>query len=144
LELGHLADRRRNPRKLHAAASLGHCALFWGQEVNVMDANDHAQFDLLRQEVRKDIELAVANFKIWLLVSVLSNVVLLGGPALYIFFNTSNTSNASYTLSEKNRADVEELRFNTAKLKSRITDIERHLASEGKYSPLQDSDFDSK
>lgn len=109
-----------------------------------MDQNDHAQFDLLRQEVKKDIELAVANFKIWLLVSVLSNVVLLGGPALYIFFNTTNTSNASYALSEKNRADVEDLRFNTAKMKSRITDIERHLATKGEYTPLQDSDFDSK
>lgn len=94
-----------------------------------MTTDETAQLQLLRQEVQQDIKLAIANFKIWLLLTVLSNVVLIGVPALYVFFNTTNTAQAALSLSSDNRHKLEAM-------DRRLTAVEQYEIAHGTFRPV--------
>lgn len=61
-----------------------------------MNVDDKNQLDAMKTEivnvVNKDIALAISSFKVWLMATVLSNIVLIGVPALFVFFTTQSTS----------------------------------------------------
>ena len=100
----------------------------------VTDA-EKQQFDLLRAEVKQDINLAIANFKIWLLVTVLSNVVLIGVPALYVFFSTTNTAQTALTMTLNQQAKLEERAQWISRTETRLQVIERQLQEKTGFSP---------
>lgn len=98
-----------------------------------MNADDRNQFTTLRAEVGRDIQLAIANFKIWLLVTVLSNVVLIGLPALFVFFNTQSTTETALSIALENQRAIKAIAENDPKTQMRLTAIERHLADRDGY-----------
>lgn len=87
----------------------------------------------LREEVRKDISLAIANFKVWLLVTVLSNVVLVGAPAFYVFISTSSVAESAFAIGTTNSKRIESQRLTDLEHDARISDIEKLLADRYKF-----------
>lgn len=100
-----------------------------------MNANEQTQFEMLRKDVGRDIHLAIANFKIWLLAAVLTNVVLIGLPALFVFFNTQNTAQLSLNMAQDNAKSIKEQAAMQNRVNVRLGAIERHLSSDGTYTP---------
>jgi len=102
-----------------------------------MNSEEKNQFDSLRREVKQDIDLAIANFKVWLFATVLSNVLVIGLPALYVFFNTTSVADAALQMSldSKNRLDGRSNFMTTQE--ARITDLERHLSDQTGFEPMQ-------
>lgn len=89
--------------------------------------DEHRAIMGLRDEVRKDIALAIANFKVWLLVTVLSNVVLVGAPAFYVFVSTSNVADSAFQQGNSNAKRLDSQRLIILEHEARIEDIERDL-----------------
>jgi len=102
-----------------------------------MTSDEAKELHLIRTEVKKDIELAIANFKIWLLITVLSNVVLIGVPALYVFFSTTNTASTALTMALNDRERLDARGVWIAQTESRLQNIERHLQQTNGYTPPQ-------
>lgn len=104
-----------------------------------MNVDDRQQLNELKNEitneVNKDIALAISSFKIWLLATVLSNVVLIGLPALFVFFTTQTTTNAAYDLARDNKARLDGRSAFIDETQARVSRIEEHLADDG-YVPL--------
>lgn len=87
-------------------------------------------------EVNKDIALAISTFKVWLLATILSNVLLVGLPALYVFFTTQQTSQYSFDEARRanNRHDAN-ARW-AVEANSRLLRIEAHLETRDKLRPV--------
>lgn len=95
--------------------------------------DEHKEIMGLREEVRKDIALAIANFKVWLLVTVLSNVVLVGAPAFYVFISTSTVAESAFSMGNANSRRIEQQRIIDLDHEARIADMERMLAEKYGY-----------
>lgn len=90
--------------------------------------DEHKEIMGLREEVSKDIALAIANFKVWLLVTVLSNVVLVGAPAFYVFISTSTVAETAFQTSVANTRRIDQHRSTLGEHDARIADVEKFLA----------------
>lgn len=93
-----------------------------------MNVEDRHQLDALKVEINKDIALAISSFKIWLMATILSNVVLIGIPALFVFFSTQNTSNSAYTLAENNKEHIDKLSKFCNSADARLAKLEDFLS----------------
>ena len=100
-----------------------------------VDTEDRTELTLLRNEVKQDIQLAVANFKVWLLVTVLSNVIMIGIPALYVFFNTTNTTQAALAMAQDNTKRLNDRTQFMTSTDARLSSIERHLQTKDQFVP---------
>lgn len=98
-----------------------------------MTTDEAKELHLLPSEVKKDIELAIANFKIWLLITVLSNVMLIGVPALYVFFSTTNTASTALQMALNDRERLDARAVWIAQTESRLQNMERHLHVTDQY-----------
>lgn len=100
-----------------------------------MTKDETAELQLFRKEVKQDIELAIANFKIWLLVTVLTNVILIGVPALYVFFTTQNTAKLALEVAMDSRKRLDDHSQYLTLENARVSAIERHLEATDKFQP---------
>lgn len=104
-----------------------------------MDVDDKRELDNLKVEiitvVNKDISLAISSFKVWLMATILSNVVLIGVPALYVFFTTQFTSQAAYDIAKDNKARLDSRSAWIDDTDQRLDRIEQHLQATGNYVP---------
>lgn len=100
-----------------------------------MPTEEVMELALLRQEVKKDIQLAIANFKVWLLVTVLSNMILIGVPALYVFFSTTNTAQTALNVALESKTTLEGRSAWISRTDMRLTTLERHLEQSGFQPP---------
>ena len=95
--------------------------------------DEHKEIMGLREEVHKDITLAIANFKVWLLVTVLSNVILVGAPAFYVFVSTSSVAEAAFRTGTTNAARLDRQRGVLIDHEARLADVEKELAERYNY-----------
>lgn len=95
---------------------------------------EKVELGALRNDVKKDMQIAIANFKIWLLATVLSNVVLIGVPALYVFFTTTEQTRVALDLANRNSAVIEAVNARVLNNDNRLQSVERHLKKDG-YEP---------
>lgn len=104
--------------------------------MNDVTRDEKSELMHLREELKKDLKLEVANFKIWLFASVLSNLVLLGLPAIGVFLHTSATATSALSTSIDNRerldARVDFMRGSG----QRLDHVERHLEETTGFSPI--------
>ncbi len=97
-------------------------------EMNVEDRERLVDLKVeIVNEVNKDIALAISSFKVWLMATVLSNVLLIGIPALFVFFTTQTQSTAAYDLAKDNKARIEEHAQLLTELDSRTSRVEDYL-----------------
>lgn len=87
------------------------------------------------KEVNKDISLAISSFKVWLMATILSNVVFIGVPALYVFFTTQITSQAAYDLAKDNKGRLDSRSYWIDDTDQRLDRIEQHLQQTGTFIP---------
>lgn len=87
------------------------------------------------QEVNKDISLAISSFKVWLMATILSNVVLIGVPALYVFFTTQLTSQAAYDLAKDNKSRLDSRSDWIGDTDQRLDRVEQFLQAQHDYVP---------
>lgn len=102
--------------------------------------DEHREIMGLREEVRKDIALAIANFKVWLLVTVLSNVVLVGAPAFYVFIGTSSVAETAFSTSTANSNRLDRHRVLDLEQDARIADMEKFMADKYGYKRREPSE----
>lgn len=95
--------------------------------------HESEELSRLRNEVKQDITIAIANFKIWLLITVLSNVILIGVPALYVFFTTQNTSALALAIANTNREKLDDRLLWITRTDARIQALERFEAEKNAY-----------
>lgn len=100
-----------------------------------MNVDDRQQLDALKVEINKDIALAISSFKVWLMATVLSNVVLIGIPALFVFFTTQNTSVMAYDLAQDNKDRLDSRSNWIDTTDTRIDRMEQFLSAEHNYTP---------
>lgn len=84
----------------------------------------------LKLAFTKDIALALSNFKVWLLLSILSNIVLIGLPALYVFFNTANVAQTALKVAQQNDQRLDQRSGFMNRTDGRLLTIERYLKNQ--------------
>lgn len=103
-----------------------------------MNSEDRSEFDTfftnLKSEVNKDIQLAIAKLQILIMGVLLSNIMFIGFPALYVFFNTTNTAERAMDQSIDNtkRLNAHANYINSHTV--RINGVESFLSENG-YEP---------
>lgn len=102
-------------------------------EGELVTENEKVELGALRNDVKKDMQLAIANFKIWLLATVLSNVVLIGVPALYVFFTTTEQTKAALDLANNNAKIIDNVNARVLNNDNRLQSVERHLKGREGY-----------
>lgn len=105
--------------------------------LGAMNFDDHQQIESLKAEINKDIALAISSFKVWLFATVLSNVVLIGAPALFVFFTTQTTSNDALELAKDNRSRLDARSEWINVTEARIGNIEGFLERSQKYKLIE-------
>ena len=102
--------------------------------VNLVEKSQLVQMkDDIISEVRKDIELALAKFKVLILATMLSNIVILGVPATYTFFSVSGTASKALELAKDNADMLKKRNTFIASTTRRLESIEDHLVRSDKY-----------
>jgi hypothetical protein len=102
-------------------------------EGQVVTESEKVELGALRNDVKKDMQLAIANFKIWLLATVLSNVVLIGVPALYVFFTTTEQTRVALDTANGNAKEIDNVNARVLNNDSRLQSVERHLKDRDGY-----------
>jgi beta-lactamase regulating signal transducer with metallopeptidase domain len=105
-----------------------------------MTPDEHQMLMSLREELRKDMSLAIANFKVWLLVTVLSNVVLVGAPAFYVFVSTASVADTALALGSTNSRRLDDARDYHVQQEGRLQDIEKFLADKYGFRTRENGD----
>lgn len=104
-----------------------------------MNVDDKTQLEAMKTEivnvVNKDIALAISSFKVWLMATVLSNIVLIGIPALFVFFTTQNTSSMAYDLARENRERLDSRAVWIDQTTQRLNRIEDALSRDHGFDP---------
>lgn len=104
-------------------------------EGEIVNEAERIELNSLRNDVKKDMHLAIANFKIWLLATILSNVVLIGVPALYVFFTTTEQTRVALDLANRNTQIIESVSARVLNNDNRLQSVERHLKDQDGYEP---------
>ncbi len=105
-----------------------------------MNVDDRDRLDQLKVEISKDIALAISSFKVWLLATILSNVILIGIPALFVFFSTQYVSSSAFNMSAENKRRIDRQAETGIKIDNRVGRIEDFLADKYKYRKPTDAE----
>lgn len=104
-----------------------------------MNANEKHEFELLlagfKETVNKDIQIAIAKLQILIMSVLLSNIVLIGFPALYVFFSTTSIAERALDTALTNQARINTHAAAVNSNSTRLTSIEQHLANRDGYKP---------
>ena len=87
----------------------------------------------LKVNFTRDIALALSNFKVWLLLSILSNIVLIGLPALYVFFSTTNVAQTALALATESSHRLNDRANFISRTDNRLTNVEAYLQAHGSF-----------
>lgn len=98
-----------------------------------MTETEKVELGALRNDVKKDMQIAIANFKIWLLATVLSNVILIGVPALYVFFTTTEQTRVALDLANRTAGEMGGINARVLNNDNRLQSVERHLKTKDGY-----------
>lgn len=104
-----------------------------------MNVDDRQKLDSFKDDiiavVNKDIALAISSFKVWLMATVLSNVILIGIPALFVFFTTQTLSATAFDLAKNNASRLDERSVFISQTYTRLERIEDYLERETDFEP---------
>lgn len=107
-----------------------------------MNPEERLEFEALlsgfKDTVNKDIQLAIAKMQILIMSVLLSNIIFIGGPAIYVFFGTTNTAERALTQAASNHTRLNTHAQGINTLANRLSGIETYLASKNGYIPPKD------
>lgn len=107
-----------------------------GDRVN---ANEKHEFELLlagfKETVNKDIQIAIGKLQILIMSVLLTNIVMIGFPALYVFFSTTSTADRALSSAIDNQARLNSHATSINSNATRLSSIEQHLANRDGYKP---------
>ena len=107
--------------------------------MNKVNEGEKHEFEVLisgfKETVNKDIQLAIAKLQILIMGVLLTNIVMIGFPALYVFFSTTSTAERALDTAIGNQARLNVHAASINGNASRISGMEAHLSNRDGYKP---------
>lgn len=92
----------------------------------------------LRAELAKDIQLGIANFKVWLFAGLLSNALIVGVPSLLAFVSVQSDASEALQVARDNAERLDGRSDFMVGSQRQIEHIEEFLEQQYGYRPMDE------